>query len=367
MPSVSHSRADGYLLCRRKDYYGYTLGLQRISESESLAFGSAVHKVLEVFYSYILKAGGGGKTPAVLKKQRGAFGKAALAALDYVKELYSSGEYEDGERFPNLKRTMERYFEEAEPFVKQGWRILAVEKEFLLEYDPDTESRFRFVIDLILEDPKGFYVIVDHKTAYDFYSDEALGIQGQIPKYIGALRGLNYRVSYGIYNQIRTRPLAGTKMLKADLVEALRSHAANALGEDDPDVEAHFNLAGPIEKMKVADLEELAVSVGIKTRTEPEVEMLFQTIEFKPSAARVVRTFEEQIAVAAEITAREALPVEDIEKSAYRTANKMVCQSCSFKDLCEAELAGQPTKLLLETEFKVREKRPMIEVSEDAE
>lgn len=361
MPSVSHSRADGYLLCRRKDYYGYTLGLQRISESESLAFGSAVHKVLEVFYSYILKAGGGGKTPAVLKKQRGAFGKAALAALDYVKELYSSGEYEDSERFPNLKRTMERYFEEAEPFVKQGWRILAVEKEFLLEYDPDTESRFRFVIDLILEDPKGFYVIVDHKTTYDFYSDEALGIQGQIPKYIGALRGLNYRVSYGIYNQIRTRPLAGTKMLKPQLVEE-----ASKLDLEPGYMEDVLQVPS-FDKMKVADLEELVTRHGIKTRTEPETEMLFQTIEFKPSAARVVRTFEEQIAVAAEITAREALPVEDIEKSAYRTANKMVCQSCSFKELCEAELAGQPTKLLLETEFKVREKRPMIEVSEDAE
>lgn len=357
MSQISHSRVDGYLLCRRKDYYGYTLGLKRISESDSLAYGSAVHKILEIFYSEILKRGGKGKTSAVIKKQRGAFGKAALKALDAVKSLYTEG-YEDSERFPNLKRTMERYFEEAEPFVKKGFRILAVEKSFAIEYDPDTKSQFGFVIDLIVEDKDGYYVIVDHKTTYDFYSDEAIAIQGQIPKYIGAMRGLGYKVSYGVYNQIRTRPLMGSKMLKGELVAALLSGDKH---------ETDYDIDVPLEKMKVADLEELAINHGIKTRTEPEIETLFQTIDFRASAARVVRTFEEQIGVAAEIQARELLPVEVIEKSAYRTANKMVCQSCSFKDLCEADLRGDNTAMLIQTEFEKKKKRDKIKVSEDAE
>lgn len=356
MSQISHSRVDGYLLCRRKDYYAYTLGLRRITESDSLAFGSAVHAVLEVFYRMILELGGKGKTSAVLKKQRAAFGRAALAALDKVRALYSEG-FVDSERFPSLRRTIERYLEEAEPFVKKGFRVLAVEQKFALEYDSDTESAFNFVIDLIVEDPQGYYVIVDHKTTYDFYKDEAIELQGQIPKYIGAMRGLGYKVGYGVYNQLRSRPLIGSKMLKGQLIDALL--------ELNPLLDSDYEQ--PLVKWKVSDLEALAVENGIKTRTEAEVEMLFQTMEFKPNAARVVRTFEEQVAVATEIRARELLPVEIIEKTAYRTANKMVCQHCPFKDLCAAELRGDSTKMMIATEFEKKEKRPKFALSRDVE
>jgi hypothetical protein len=54
MPSVSHSEVDSYLLCRRKHYYGYGLSLERISTSQSLATGTAGHRILEAFYAHLL-------------------------------------------------------------------------------------------------------------------------------------------------------------------------------------------------------------------------------------------------------------------------------------------------------------------------
>jgi hypothetical protein len=68
--------------------------------------------------------------------------------------------------------------------------------------------------------------------------------------------------------------------------------------------------------------------------------------------------------VAAEIQALKELSLEEQSKRAYRTANKMVCQSCSFRDICSTELIGGNTQLMLKTEYKIRERR-QIAVKED--
>lgn len=361
MPSVSHSRADGYLLCRRKDYYGYTLSLQRVTESSSLGLGSAVHECLEALYKTILEAGNS------VPKQKRAW-KAGLKAMhDKYLEIVADG-WEDADRNATLKDIL-RFYVDSEPFTRKGWLILGVEEEILLEYDPETESQFRLVIDLIAQDPQGKVAVIDHKTAWDFFSPEMAGIQGQIPKYIAALRGLGRKAHYGIYNMLRTRKIRGDKKLKGDLVRDLEMAGAEAhetVEVIDDEGTVTFEMRDkPLSKLSVADLTAMAKAHDIDLYSGPTSEQMHETMEIRPSATRVVRTFEEQVGVAAEISARELLPVEVIEKSAYRTANKMVCQSCSFRELCEAELRGDSTKLLLQTEYKTRERRPDIEVSED--
>lgn len=354
MSQISHSRVQGYLDCRRKEFYGYNRSLRKVQTSDSLFFGSAVHSVLEVYYKVILDMGGKGKTAEVLKAQQQSTGYARTQAMMKVEELYR-GDYDDIEGKPNLRRTMERYFDEAEPFVSKGYRVLAIEKEFSLEYDEDTESEFRFIVDLLLEDPDGYYVVVDHKTTYDWYSEIEINMNGQIPKYIGALRGIGYKVAYGIYNFIRTRPMAGDKMLKPQLVIAVNNAIIDGGGFPESDYDK------PVEKLTVAALEEIAESYGIVTKTEPEWTKCFQTVEFKPTATRVARTFEEQVAVGAEIQARELLPLKVLDKTSYRSLNKKICEWCEFQQLCEAELSGVSTKLLLETEYETKPKRDKAE------
>jgi hypothetical protein len=293
MPSVSHSEVDSYLLCRRKHYYGYGMSLERINTSHSLATGTAGHRILEAFYKAIL--------------QEKMWDEAlSIAQTEY--ELIVDEGYENA---PNRAELHDMLFHEEwgyfanEYMVRNGWTVLAVEQEFSLVYDEETEASYPFVVDMIMRDSDGKYVVIDHKFVYDFYTPSQTDLQPQIPKYIGALRAMNHEIAYGAYNMIRTRKL--------------------------------------------------------KT---PEAASMNYFMILKPNTDRVLNTFMEQLGVAAEIQQLKQLSLEEQSKRAYRTANKMVCQSCSFREICSTELMGGNTQLMLKTEYKIRERR-QIAAKED--
>jgi hypothetical protein len=289
MPSVSHSEVDSYLLCRRKHYYGYTLSLQRVKESSALAMGTAGHTVLEAFYTAIIE------------------GKDFDTAVGVARETADGLAIEIPANRANIFDTLFTYYFPNEPYVKEGYEILAVEKKFNLEYDVENSMQYPFVVDLIVKSPEGKTIVVDHKFVYDFYNYEATIMQPQIPKYVGALRALNHKIDYGMYNMIRTRKLK-----------------------------------------------------------EPDAASMCQQLDVKPESARVTQVFKEQISVASEIQKIKQLEPEQQEATAYRVANKMVCQSCSFLDICRTELSGGNSKLMIETEYKIRE-RQSFQVSEEVE
>lgn len=303
MGTVSHSEVDSYLLCRRKHYYGYGLSLQRISESHSLAMGTAGHRILEAFYQHILEE-------ETIEGQKKLFSSALDVARKEYDTIVEEGYEEANNRvalFHALFDPTWGYFSQ-EPFVQSGWQILAVEADFTLLYDEETDSKYPFVVDMIAVDPQGETVVIDHKFVYDFYTPEATDLQPQIPKYIGALRALGYNVSYGAYNMVRTR------------------------------------------KIK-----------------EPTPEQMHHYMMLKPNTTRVKATFLEQISVANEIQALKTLPLEEQDARAYRVANKMVCQSCSFRDICSTELVGGNVELMMRTEYKIRERREFTTTNEKEE
>lgn len=294
MPSVSHSEVDSYLLCRRKHYYGYGLSLERINTSQSLATGTAGHRILEAFYAHLLSLSD------TAEGQLENFELGLQRAYTVYREVMDEG-YTDTDNRATLHDILFHedwgYF--ANEFVtRNGWRILAVEAEFSLIYDTDTDSSYPFVVDMLVQDPEGRYVVIDHKFVYDLYTYGQTDLQPQIPKYIGALRAMGHEVSYGAYNMLRTRKLKTPA----------------------PDSMSYFMI-------------------------------------LKPNTDRVLNTFMEQLGVAAEIQALKELSIEEQNKRAYRTANKMVCQSCSFRDICSTELIGGNTELMLRTEYKIRERR----------
>ena len=294
MPSVSHSEVDSYLLCRRKHYYGYGLSLERVSTSHSLATGTAGHRILEAFYGHLLDLAA---TPQA-QLERFDLG------MEKAKKEYDAIVQEGYEDAPNRASLYEIFFNEDwgyfanEFLVRKGWTVLAVEEEFSLVYDEENGSSYPFVVDMIVRDPEGNFVVIDHKFVYDFYTPEQTDLQPQIPKYIGALRAMNYEISYGAYNMVRTRKL--------------------------------------------------------KT---PDSSSMNYFMILKPNTDRVLNTFMEQLGVAAEIQALKELSIEEQSSRAYRTANKMVCQSCSFRNVCSTELMGGNTELMIKTEYKIRERR----------
>jgi hypothetical protein len=256
---------------------------------------------LETFYKHILGNG------IDASEQAEAFDDALDAARKEYDAIVEEG-YTDADRRATLHDILfnEEYgYFAHEFFVRKGWRVLAVESEFNLLYDDETEASYPFVVDMIVEDTEGNYVVIDHKFVYDFYTPEQTDLQPQIPKYIGALRALGHEVSYGAYNMLRTRKL--------------------------------------------------------KT---PTAETNNYLMILKPNNTRIVGTFMEQLGVAAEIQALKELPLEEQDKRAYRTANKMVCQSCSFRDLCSTELMGGNVELMKKTEYKIRERREFAIPSE---
>jgi len=297
MPSVSHSEVDNYLLCRRKHYYGYGLSLERVNKSASLATGTAGHRVLEAFYRHLLELA----SDAAGQLER--FDLGLKKAEEEYDAIIAEG-YEEPSNRAQLHDVLFNqdwgYFAN-EFLVRNGWTILAVEQEFSLMYDEETESTYPFVVDMVVKDPEGVYVVIDHKFVYDFYTPAQTDLQPQIPKYIGALRALDYEIGYGAYNMLRTRKLK----------------------EPAPDSMNYFMI-------------------------------------LKPNAERVLNTFMEQIGVAAEIQALKELSLEEQESRAYRTANKMVCQSCSFKDICSTELIGGNVELMKKTEYKIRERKQFV-------
>lgn len=276
MATISHSEVESMLLCERKHFYGYALEIEPKTQSEALIRGIVGHSCLEVFYKCIASGG--------------TYQEAHNETMQY---LFSQIATTPGKIIEELKRILTIHFR-AKPFM--NYKVLAVEKEFVLDLGDDTH--YPLVIDLILQDPRRRIAVVDHKFIYDFYQPKVLDVLPQIPKYIGALRILGKQADYGIHHMLRYR------------------------------------------KMK-ENVEENTIRATV----------------MEPTEARIKRTMQEQFRMTERVIERRAMPLEEQTNVAVRTGNKMVCETCSFQPICAAELNGENAELVLKAGYKARERR----------
>lgn len=347
MAHVSHSEVESYLTCRRRHWYGYTRRLQPKRKHDALAFGIAGHDVLDTFYSEIIRLGGKSR-----QKQRRVFQAALNAAIDKFEKLG----FVEAEGQADLGSLLFDYYFPNEPFVRNGWLIEATEVEKDLEIDDGLG--FKFVIDLVAVDPEGRRVVIDHKFKGRFDSADTVTLLPQVSKYIGALRGHGMPVHYGVYNELKTARIRGTKKTKPQLVGMIAEAALSDGG--DADINA-------LNKLTVDKLTELANKRQMDIYAGPTVDQAMMVLKLKPNGTQIVNTFTEQIAVSEEIVARRELSIEEAEKTAYRVFNPMVCPGCPFKVLCESDLSGGNSKLLLATEFEEKPRRVLEEDSPETE
>jgi len=296
---ISHSEAENYLQCRRRWWYEDMRNLSKVDDSRALLRGTIGHAVIEEYLKVVLKEG---DSPT---EQKQAHDYAVDQARTKFEEVYDPRADDDAHMA--LEEILFDWYFPHEPLVNYGWQVLATEQKFY--FDVDDDLVYPFTVDLLAYDRQGNIVLVDHKFLFDFYTRIATGLQPQIPKYIGALRLMGFEVAYGLYNMVRTRPMA-------------KSHRA-------PD--------------------------------------RLQTLEVKPSAQRVETTFMQQLDVAYQLAEYKQVDAASLDSVMWRTANEHACKSCSFRMLCEAELAGndREAKLIEKTYFTTRTERYDITNNKD--
>lgn len=177
-----------------------------------------------------------------------------------------------------------------------NWIVMATEAEYDLPLGEDGLV-VPVIIDLIVKDPTGLIWTIDYKFAGEFFPDNVLNLLPQLAKYIGALRALGFPVDKAGYAEIRTR--------------------------------------------------------NVK---EDHGKYMFR--EVASSDTKIDRVFREHVINTLEIEQFRAMPIEDWSDLAVRTANKMSCQHCSFAPLCDAELNGENTDLVIELDYEPKKRRP---------
>jgi hypothetical protein len=341
---ISHSRAEAYLSCRRKDWYGYQFpteegkGIRRIGASSSLNMGTAIHSIAEVYYNSIMD----GEDRETAR---------AVAEVEYADIM---AEFEDrGGNYATLEEVKNRFLDNET--LSDDHDILGVEMEFNLQTE---DGEFPFKVDILVrERDTGLIYVVDNKTGYYLYTEEQTEIMPQIPKYVGALRALGYKVAGGKYQIIRTQKLGGEKMLKAELVAVL---------SDFLEVEENEHYEGkPMAKHTVEILQGFAEAHGIEHTKPVDPAKVYQVLDVDIPLDRVMQTMVEQFDVAEELRERDSWPAAEQEKRAYRTANQTVCKSCNFRLICVEELRGGNSNLVLGAEYEPKPKRDRFEVSEE--
>lgn len=186
-------------------------------------------------------------------------------------------------------------------WFKQGyqWEIVEVEKQIDVKVTDD--FILPIVVDLIVIDREHGLTVVDHKVTYNFFTETGLDLNPQLAKYMKALQYEGYDVKSAMYNEIRYRT---TKSNADDETERYR-------------------------------------------RTKVNMPL-----------ARINRTMVEQIRAAQRISRLKSLSKEEWESKVLRVASSIVCDRCSFKDICTSDLNGNPGReLMLKYDYKPRTRR----------
>lgn len=200
MIRTSSSDISSFLGCRRQWYLSrhYTPA----EFQEPLAFGGLLHVCLEKYYG-IVKEVGYRDSPEILHSAARSLIDPLLLKIweeDY-KTLYGP---EFGETFTELVGRVLGVFEiycQIDPIRSTDLRVLEVEKK--IELDMGNEHTFVGIIDLILQDPMGNLIILDHKSKKSFGQMDGLDVDFQMTSYALLLREMYGRLpSQIIYNLI---------------------------------------------------------------------------------------------------------------------------------------------------------------------
>jgi putative RecB family exonuclease len=193
---VSVSSVTTYIRCPRQYEHRYQLGTPPSHRPGSLAFGSAVHSALALFYGRLMQ---GMAEPSVEELADELSDAWSRELHDDIPVLFDNDDTPDGLRDRGV--AMLRVFHEKAPrpacvlAVEDSFRIEVVDDE-TGEVLPDFVGRF----DALVEDDDGRTRLLEHKTAARRYSESKLAHDLQPSAYSLALSrmGIKARVTYQV-------------------------------------------------------------------------------------------------------------------------------------------------------------------------
>lgn len=273
MRLISNSEVTSFTKCQRNYYFEYVLDLEPKVASDPVTKGILVHSALEFYY--VAKSEGASEGEA----REAAQTPLLRAMTDDVLDVPTVGE---------LSTLLTGYFN-SYPNDDKDYEVISVEGKFALQLSDD--FGLPGTLDLIWRDRSdNRYIVIDHKTSYNFFTEEQLATLGQVPKYIQILRSMGLDVKYAILNQLRTRNLKpGNELYRRSVINPSKSR-----------------IAAVIQQHK-------AISE--------------QIIKFRETA-----------------TLDSSIP----------SLNRTACSNCPFFSLCDSSLEGAPLKYTIQQEFKTR-------------
>ncbi len=189
---ISNSEVSTFLKCERRHHYAHTLNIRPKRYGDSLSRGIIGHDALAAYYM-------------VLQERPNDYDAARTAAFDTMVPYIESGKA-DGTLIGPLAQLLREYFEHYEN--RDSFKIVAVEKSLKIPLGGD-DFDYGMRLDLLVEMTEGKYhgelILMDHKFVYNFWSEDQMMLNSQIPKYIGTLRANNVPVKRAFINQLRWR------------------------------------------------------------------------------------------------------------------------------------------------------------------
>lgn len=277
---ISYSKGQAFKACEKKFSYAHLElhvndpkkpGLMPKSKSPALARGSFGHAVME---------------RAMKELQPQSFPYSQETCVLAISNAIQWGlSQPDSNYMPDIMKQMMHFMTNVFPVI--GWRVLEVERTFLLPVGKDAVSGrdivYPFTVDLVLE-INGRIFITDYKFSADAYSQDRIDIEPQIPGYIGALRALGIDVVSGFYVFFRTR--------------------------------------------KMKNVEEQVVVTAIR-----------------PNDVRIKQSFREHL-----MTTKKIIDFQNNKTEPVRNAGNN-CDYCDFKKICAIELRGDDASLMKQIDY----------------
>lgn len=275
MRFISNSEVASWLQCRKKYYYEYILELEPKKYSEAISKGVLIHAMLEAYYA--------GKSMGYDEAEcrDASMEPMMIAAQSPFADMVDLGKTRD---------LVYGYFEHYMEY-DQRYKVYAVETK--LKFDLSNDYALVGTIDLIWQDMEdGLYIPVDHKSSYNFWTDEQASISGQFVKYSAILKSMGMQVKGVMVNQIRTRPLK-----------------------------------------------------------DPAPTALYQRAWVRPTDIKIRKVMEQHVNASEEIMAFRVDPKPDTIIPIY---DKYICSGCPFLPLCDSESNGAPIQYQIQADYQKR-------------